>query len=94
MKTELKRINDSLDLYVSENLIENYSLTSEITFSKLIGFLLTLNFSTKIELLHFNSANETEKRLVGLLNKIFENYNQGVDTLKTFIQSLHASSQS
>ena len=94
MKTELKRINGSLDLYVSEDLIESYSLTSEITFSKIIKFLLTLNFSTKIELLDFDSANETEKRLVGLLNKIFENYNQGVDTLKTFIQSLQASSQS
>ncbi|MDY2887958.1 MAG: hypothetical protein SOU19_00145, partial [Candidatus Caccosoma sp.] len=69
------------------NTIEKYSFNAEINFSGLFNYLLSLNLSTKIELI-INDAlfSDEEKNLINLINKIIDSYNEKVDELKQFME--------
>lgn len=71
----------------NNNVIEKYSLTEEINFSKLVEYLLSLNLSKKIEITNnLETLSEDEENLMSLINKIIIAYNERVDKLKEFNQ--------
>lgn len=87
MKFNIKKDKDIICIYNENNeLIEEYSLERSITFEKLMGKLLSLNMSEKINLIteKGNSFNEDEQKLLKLIETIVIEYNQRVDELKDY----------
>lgn len=84
---ELIRNEEIISLKDENNVIEKYSLTEEINFSKLVEYLLSLNLSKKIEITNnLETLSEDEENLISLINKIIIAYNERVDKLKDFNQ--------
>lgn len=73
-------------IILKENeVIEEYSLSSEVNFKKLINYLLNLNLSKKITIKNkIGDMNDAEENLVKLVNKIIDDYNEKVDELERF----------
>lgn len=81
---EIFRDKDAIVLK-EQDIIEKYSLNSEINFKGLINYLLKFNLSKKFKLDNkINDMTDTEKNLVKLIESIINDYNEKVDELIKF----------
>lgn len=82
---EICRKKESIVLKDNE-IIEEYTLDSEIKFEKLFKYLLGLNLSKKIIIKNkIDDMNDIEENLIKIIMKIITNYNDKVDELASFI---------
>ncbi len=81
---EIFRDKDTIVLK-EQDIIEKYSLNSEINFKGLINYLLKFNLSKKFKLDNkIDDMTDTEKNLVKLIENIINDYNEKVDELIKF----------
>lgn len=81
---EIFRDKDTIVLK-EQDIIERYSLNSEINFKELINYLLKFNLSQKFKLDNkIDDINDAEKNLVKLIESIINDYNEKVDELIKF----------
>lgn len=84
---EVIRIEGNIYLKDKDRVIESYSLTEEINFSKLVEYLLGMNLSNRVELVNnLEDLSEDEGNLINLIDRIIIAYNERVDNLKEFNQ--------
>lgn len=84
---EINRENDCIIIKNENEILEKYNFDEEISFKKLIEYLLSLKLDKKIELsVKIDDLKENEDNLVKLIKEIINDYNESVTDFAKFIE--------